>query len=328
MKAMKRSFLITLMVAIVIIFSVSTTSFAATKLKLNCTKATIGVDNVITLSVNAKKAKWKSSNTKVAAVNKNGVVTGVKSGKVTVTAKANGKTAKCRVTVKNYLTDSQAAQLIASGVLTEDSVKQIVKDNSLTTEEVIKLIKQNSNNTTTIVSGGGLSQSEVQAMINDAMGNNWTDGTDLTFYNSEQMPITVYGENLEDFTLETDPTDSHIEITSVKITKYRDTSVILGHKQKYRYHVEISGVNYPNSQGEQLRRCSIVYLRSDGAGTDECWYPMTDEEIESANSDHLRSNSNLRNCQITRDGNNFTFSCDQYNMWSDYDEFLMQNYGY
>lgn len=327
MKAMKKSLLITLAVAIVTIFSVSTTSFAATKLKLNCTKATIGVDNVITLSVNAKKAKWKSSNTKVATVNKNGVVTGVKSGKVTVTAKANGKTAKCRITVKNYLTDSQAAQLIASGVLTEDSVKQIIKDNSLTTEEVIKLIKQNSNNTTTIVSGGGLSQSEVQAMINDAMGNNWTDGTELTFYNFEQMPITVYYEDPEYFTLETDPTNSHIEITSVKITKYHDTSVILGHKQKYRYHVEISGVNHLNSQGERIDTCSIVYLRSDGAGTDECWYPMTDEGIESANSDRLRSNSNLRNCQITRDGNNFTFSCDQYNMWSDYDEFLMQNYG-
>jgi hypothetical protein len=315
MKAMKKSLLITLAVAMVTIFSVSTTSFAATKLKLNCTKATIGVDNVITLSVNAKKAKWKSSNTKVATVNKNGVVTGVKSGKVTVTAKANGKTAKCRITVKNYLTDSQAAQLIASGVLTEDSVKQIIKDNSLTTEEVIKLIKQNSNNTTTIVSGGGLSQSEVQAMINDAMGNNWTDGTELTFYNSEQMPITGYY---------TDPTNnSYIKITSVKITKYHDTSVIFRSKQKYRYHVEISGVSHLNLQGEQFVTCDITYLRSDGAASENCWYPMTDEEIESANSDP----KNLRNCQITRDGNNFTFSCDQYNIWSDYDEFLMWNYG-
>lgn len=306
MKAMKKSLLITLVVAIVTIFSVSTTSFAATKLKLNCTKATIGVDNVITLSVNAKKAKWKSSNTKVATVNKNGVVTGVKSGKVTVTAKANGKTAKCRITVKNYLTDSQAAQLIASGVLTEDSVKRIIKDNSLTTEEVIKLIKQNSNNTTTIVSGGGLSQSEVQAMINDAMGNNWTDGTELTFYNSEQMPITEYY---------TDPTNNYIEITSVKITKYHDTSVIFENKQKYRYHVEISGVGHLNSQGD----IGIAYLRSDGAGTVICYYPLNDKEIKSEYNCPMY----LRNCQITRDDNNFTFSCDQYNMWSDYDEFLM-----
>jgi hypothetical protein len=321
MKAMKKSLLITLVVAIVTIFSVSTTSFAAAKLKLNCTKATIGVDNVITLSVNAKKAKWKSGNTKVATVSKNGVVTGVKSGKVTVTAKANGKTAKCRITVKNYLTDSQAAQLIASGVLTEDSVKQIINDNSLTTEEVIKLIKQNSNNTTTIVSGGGLSQSEVQAMINDAMGNNWTDGTELTFYNSEQMPINTYGQD-ENFTLQKGSQYAHIEITSAKITKYRDTSIINDLKQKYRYHVEISGVNYPNPEGKQLSKCSIMYLRSDGSGTSERWYPVSDDEIESENSNP----TNLRNCQIQRDGNNFTFSCDQYNMWSDYDEFLMLNY--
>lgn len=44
--------------------------------------------------------KWKSSNTKIATVNKVGIVTKLKEGKATITAKAGGKTAKYVVTVK------------------------------------------------------------------------------------------------------------------------------------------------------------------------------------------------------------------------------------
>ena len=53
-----------------------------------------------TVSGKSKKTTWTSSNTKVATV-KNGVVTGKKRGTVTITAKANGKTATCKVTVKD-----------------------------------------------------------------------------------------------------------------------------------------------------------------------------------------------------------------------------------
>lgn len=45
------------------------------------------------------KAKWSSSNTKVATVNSSGKVTGKKKGTAVITAKANGKTYKCKVTV-------------------------------------------------------------------------------------------------------------------------------------------------------------------------------------------------------------------------------------
>lgn len=45
---------------------------------------------------------WTSSNTKVATVNKNGLVTGVSTGKATISAKtSNGLVAKCEVTITN-----------------------------------------------------------------------------------------------------------------------------------------------------------------------------------------------------------------------------------
>ena len=49
-----------------------------------------------------KKVTWKSSNSKVVKVDKNGKITAVKKGKATVTAttKSGGKTAKVQVTVK------------------------------------------------------------------------------------------------------------------------------------------------------------------------------------------------------------------------------------
>lgn len=46
------------------------------------------------------KISWKSSNTKVATVNKSGKITAKKTGTCTITAKRNGITLKCKVTVR------------------------------------------------------------------------------------------------------------------------------------------------------------------------------------------------------------------------------------
>lgn len=78
-------------------------------IKLNKKKATVKVGKTTKLKITFnpkkptnKKVTWKSSNKKVATVDKNGKVKGIKKGKVTITAtsKDGGKKAKCTVTVK------------------------------------------------------------------------------------------------------------------------------------------------------------------------------------------------------------------------------------
>lgn len=72
-------------------------------IKLNKTSASVEVKSTVklkaTVTGDSKKVTWSSSNSAVASVS-GGVVTGKKAGKAVITAKANGKTAKCTVTVK------------------------------------------------------------------------------------------------------------------------------------------------------------------------------------------------------------------------------------
>ena len=79
----------------------------AEKLTLKNTKATVKSGQTVKLGytvlpkdTTTKTLKWSTSNKAVATVDKNGVVTGLKGGKVTITAKtSNGISKKCTVTV-------------------------------------------------------------------------------------------------------------------------------------------------------------------------------------------------------------------------------------
>lgn len=66
----------------------------------------VGMSKTLSATVKgeSKKVTWKSSDTSVATVSSSGKITPKKAGTCTITAKANGKTAKCKITVKQIKT--------------------------------------------------------------------------------------------------------------------------------------------------------------------------------------------------------------------------------
>ena len=93
---------------------------AASKVKINKTKATGYVGKTTTLKVSGTKkaVKWKTSNKKVATVSSKGKVTAKKAGSATITAKVSGKSYKCKVTVKNPSLNKSKATLEEGKTLT------------------------------------------------------------------------------------------------------------------------------------------------------------------------------------------------------------------
>lgn len=80
-----------------------TATCTVTVVSINKTKLTLGKGETFSLKVSgAKNVSWTSSNSKAVKV-KNGKITAVKTGKkaVTITAKVNGVSLTCKVTVKN-----------------------------------------------------------------------------------------------------------------------------------------------------------------------------------------------------------------------------------
>nr|AGS51992.1 internalin-related protein [uncultured bacterium contig00006] len=81
---------------------------AASRVSLNKTRATVNRNRTITLvatvlpaNANPATVSWSSNNTKVATVNARGVVRGRAKGTATITVTTwNGRTAKCRITVR------------------------------------------------------------------------------------------------------------------------------------------------------------------------------------------------------------------------------------
>lgn len=116
----------------------STSSVKAAKqisLKLNTESISIFTENTYRLRLSGKlsnQANWKSSNRKVATVDSNGVITGIKPGTATITASASGTKVSCKVTVwkdthelnkeSQILMQGDSATIYLSNVSSEDSV--------------------------------------------------------------------------------------------------------------------------------------------------------------------------------------------------------------
>lgn len=103
MVKMKRMFTICLSMLLILVLALPVDAKAATDVHLNKTKVTLYVGQSTTLKLSgAKVKKWKSNNKNIATVNKNGKVVAKKKGTTTIVATTkNGKTYKCKITVKN-----------------------------------------------------------------------------------------------------------------------------------------------------------------------------------------------------------------------------------
>lgn len=111
MKKIFKSIITIMLVLSVMVCGTNTTAYAATKsISVKTTKSTIYIldsaNNKAKLTVTyngknvTKAAKYKSSNSKIAKVNKNGVVTAVRPGTVKITTKYKGKSCTTKVTIK------------------------------------------------------------------------------------------------------------------------------------------------------------------------------------------------------------------------------------
>ena len=148
MKMLKKTFLVTLLLILVFSFPVHASSG---KIIMEKSNASVTVGKSITLRAIAKgkskKITWKSSNTKIATVNSSGKVIGKKAGKVTITAKANGVKAKCKVTVlsKKAAKIAAAKKYYKELMASYDFVPRFSVED-LTGDGIPELIFVNSNN--------------------------------------------------------------------------------------------------------------------------------------------------------------------------------------
>ena len=97
---MKTKRLSLLLIMFIVVLSLQITAFAGVKLSSKSISLSVGDTVKLSVKGTKKKAKWSSSNNKVATVNQSGSVTGKSSGKAVVTAKVGNKKYKCTVTVK------------------------------------------------------------------------------------------------------------------------------------------------------------------------------------------------------------------------------------
>lgn len=244
---MKRIHFFRTVCILVVIVSVCISSVFATNaaskiksksVKMNVSGATISIGDIITLNAQMKPTNstdtisWTSDNSKVATVNKYGVVTALSEGAATITAKTSSKKkTKCAITVKKHLTVEEVEKLISKKCLSEESIKQMISNSTLSEQDVRRIISENLNNDQKVV---------------------WEDGMEL--------------KNIGDSS--TMSNDDFI-IESISIKKYHCKEVWNGVQQKYKYILSITGSMPEHLPPEELSGLyadiTIHYLKENGS---------------------------------------------------------------
>lgn len=87
----------------------------AASVKLNKSALSLNVGQSSTLKVSGTKSKvtWSSSNKSIATVSSKGKVTAKQAGSATIKAKVGKKTLKCKVTVKEQFSATEATKKIS-----------------------------------------------------------------------------------------------------------------------------------------------------------------------------------------------------------------------
>ena len=151
MRKFRKLLLATLLVLSVVASSIPVQSIIGTSevvqaanIKLSKSSLNLYVGKSATLKVSGTKSKvkWSSSNKRVATVTSKGRVTAKQAGNATVTAKVGKKALKCKVTVKEQFSVSEATKKISVTLQdTGNGVVAILKNNNkVTVSLVAKLV--------------------------------------------------------------------------------------------------------------------------------------------------------------------------------------------
>lgn len=186
--------------------------YTNSKIALNSKKATVNRGEkyqlIATLYNMDGNIKWTSSNSLIATVNSKGKVTTKKAGKVTITANANGKKAKCNITVINpsiKLNKSKLSITLGSSVKTQlkvsvngasKTVKWKSSNIKIATVSKNGIINPKTNGKVTISATSNGVTAKCVVIIKPSIKLNKTSATIYISGNkTAQLKASVYGKN-------------------------------------------------------------------------------------------------------------------------------------
>ena len=262
------------------------TTIQAKSIRLNYSwiNMTEGYSIRLKISGTRKKAKWSSSNRKVAVVSKKGKVSGKKAGRTTITAKIGRKRLKCRVKVRKIPKRKIVVKDYTDTTFNVSELKINIYDTSCDNDGYAKLSKERSesfnlellNNSESIIwtsnnesvatvrSGKVTAQSKGNCTITATAGGKQyncpvtvTDYDDVeTVYNQKSIYIMLSLINKDRVKAKTAPLMLKSEITKIADVRVVEASKVFSHSRpdgsSYKTAYNSTGFRVGSAIGENL----------------------------------------------------------------------------